>query len=262
MTKVTYCEQSTITEAWAVIIGAPGPVVEGEDAAVSYAARKQIGELQQQPSLVFVEQSDLQNVPPFWRQQFSWEDDKYLARLGHRYLSVHYVKRGDDRYEQYDRTLKPAIKTWLIAYEDTLSGTKAPHPLKRAGFGYVNTFVFPQADFDLSRYFKLDFGIGSNSAKNGLSALEVNFELTYPDTNTVVSVNLLVRPVLTDLGQVELRTMIEAQTPLDDAHTFLDHEILLDVIMTTKDIAKDVFFDLATETTYEIMGARYATNPT
>ena len=251
-----------ITEAWVVVVGAPGSVVEGEDSAVYYAATKQLGEIQRQPSLVFVEQSDLQNVPPFWRQQFSWENDKYLARLGHRYLSVHYVKRGDDRYEQYERTLKPVINIWLTAYEDTLRGTKAPYSLKRVGFGYVNTFVFPQADFDLSRYFKLEFGVGSNAAKNGLSALEINFELTYVDTNTVVSVNLLVRPVLADARQVELRTMVEAQTPLDEAHTFLGHGELLDIIMTTKDIAKDVFFDLATETTHEIMGARYATNPT
>lgn len=262
MKDITYCTNSTIIEAWAVIIGFPGKVDSQESEAIVYNARKVFGDFETQPSVVFVERSGIEAVPAFWRQQLAWQNGTYLARVGHRYLSVHFIKRHEQKYETYDMSLKPQIEHWLSAFQNTLAGVPNAYPIERVGFGYVNEFFFPEANFDLSRYLKLNVGVGGECAKDGIVALEINTELVHQATKAHVYVNVLVRPDGPDSGRVIVRTKVEAQKRIDQDHLFTDKGALLNQIATVKAVAKNVFFDLATEETHKIMGAQNATDAT
>jgi uncharacterized protein (TIGR04255 family) len=261
MSDITYCENSTITEAWAVIRGVAGKVDEAEAGAVTVNARKLFGEFQGQPSIVLVEGQSPEAVPPFWREQLLWNNGKNLARIGHRYLSVHYIQKGGEKYRTYDDSLQPEIEKWLEAYEEALEGTKEPYPIDRISFGYINTFVFEQNDFDLSQYFKVNIGIGAESAKNGIAGLELNFVFN-KEVDCDVVVNLNVSTATPDKDLIQVRTTVEALVRFNGDKSFLDVDSLLTAIYGAKETAKHVFFDMATEKTKTIMGVQYAKDGT
>lgn len=260
MKDVTYCTESTITEAWAVIIGLPGKIDDGEPAVALHHAQKVIGDFEVQPSFVFVEQRDIEAVPAFWRQQLTWEQGTYLARIGHRYLSVHFLKKEERKYETFDASLQPQIDHWLDVFRETLAGSRNAYPIERVGFGYVNVFSLPEAGFDLSRYLKLNIGVGGECAKAGIAAMEINTEIVHPATQSHVYINVLVRPEAPDTGRITVRTKVEAQKRAELDFPFTDKEKLLNEIGRVKAAAKEVFFDLATEQTHKLMGAQYASN--
>lgn len=260
MKDVTYCTNSTITEAWAVIIGLPGKIDNGEPAVALHHGQKRIGDFEVQPSFVFVEQRDIEAVPAFWRQQLAWGDGAYLARIGHRYLSVHFLKKGERKYETYEATLRPQIEHWLDAFHEALIGSRNSYPIERVGFGYVNVFSLPEVDFDLSRYLKLNIGVGGECAKAGIAAMEINTEIVHPATQSHVYVNVLVRTESPDTGRITVRTKVEAQKRTEQDFPFTDKAKLLYEIGKAKAAAKEVFFDLATEQTHKLMGAQYASN--
>jgi len=259
---VEYCQNSTITEAWSVITGSPGEVRDADAGALENTASKSLGNFQVQPSFVVVERKEEGNiVPSFWHKQLSYENGKYAVRLGHRYLSVHFIKKGADKYDTYDKSLAPQIGTWLDAYANTVSGREEPVLVERAGFGYVNAFRFPVADFDLSRYFKVSFGTGAESTANGVATLDIKFRLNYAE-DTSVEVNIGVAPESPEPGHISVVTKVEADKPIDNECSFEEKDKILDYVRKAKEAAKSVFFDLATDETHKIMGAKYDSSPT
>lgn len=256
MKSVAYCDNSTIVEAWAVLLGVPGTPDDAEVGALTFAAKKRFGTLKREPAIVLVGASNREVIPPFWREQLSWDDGEHLARIGHRYLSVHYLQRDLRRYARYETSLRKEIEYWLDAYQETMSGVRDVSPVERIGFGYVNAFSFPASDFDLSRYFKLHIGIDSAAAVSGLAALEVDFQIADNTATRAVSVNVLVRPEPADPTRVQVRTRVEALVP-SAGLTFVEKELLLTEIGNARLHAKTVFFDLATEETHKLMGAHY-----
>jgi hypothetical protein len=76
--------------------------LEKSDAAIlARRARKLIEGLEEKPAIVAVNvRGEL--AAPFWNQQVGWDSDRYLARFGHRYLSVHYIRQDGGRYTRFN----------------------------------------------------------------------------------------------------------------------------------------------------------------
>ena len=260
MKVVTYCTNSTITEAWATVLGLPAEPDTAEVGAIAHFGRKRFGNFQRIPSVVLMQRPKSDPVPPFWEQQLSWEDGRLLARIGHRYLSVHYLKKADERYQTYEKSLQPAVFGWLETYDETLIGPREQYPIDRIGFGYVNTFHFPVTSFDLSKYFRLSLGIGVPAAQNGLLALETNFRFFDKSRAADVMVNLLVNTTLDESKQLQVQTKVVAERKGIEECFFTDQDRILAEILKAKEAAKVMFFDFATEETHNIMGAQYASD--
>lgn len=260
MKVVTYCTKSTITEAWVMALGLPGEPDTEEVGALALFGRKRFGAFQRIPSVVLMQRPKSDPVPPFWQQQLSWDDGRLLARIGHHYLSVHYLQKADERYQTYEKSLQPAVSGWLDTYNETLIGTREQYPIDRIGFGYVNTFHFPVSSFDLSKYFRLSLGIGVPAAQQGLLALETNFRLFDKFRAADVMINLLVNPILDEAKQLQVQTKIVAERRGLEELSFKDRDSIFDEILKAKEAAKVMFFDFATEETHNIMGAQYASD--
>jgi uncharacterized protein (TIGR04255 family) len=260
MKAVTYCTNSTITEAWGLILGLPGELDEEEIGALAHFGKKRFGHFERIPSVVLVQRPKAGPAPPFWQQQLTWDDGRLLARIGHRYLSVHFLNRGDRRYQTYEQSLQPAVKGWLETYDETLLGSREQYPLDRIGFGYVNTFHFPAPGFDLSKYFRVSLGIGVQTAQKGLLALETNFRLFDESRAADVIVNLLVNTGVDEGRQLQVQTKVVAERRGTDEHSFKDQESIFAELLRAKEAAKAMFFDFATEETHRIMGAQDASN--
>ncbi len=254
--KVEYCENSTITEAWAAVLGSPAEINDSVTGGLENNASKVLGEFSIKPSRVFIEQNaDEKLVPSFWHKQLTWNNSKYLARIGHRYLSVHFIKT-EDKYEKYKNSLLPQIREWLNAYKETIDGRKEKHSVDRVIFGYVNNFRFEvDQSFDLKKYFKILFGTEAKSAKNGISHLNVNFRLQHESIEVAVDLNIMPHP--TNKSQLMVSTKIEGQKSIGEDLTFEEPDKIIENIFVTKEAAKAVFFDLATDETMKLMGAIY-----
>jgi len=107
--NVTYCTNSTITEAWTFVHGLPAAVNDAEMGALRHAAQKQLPGLKVLPGTVVVRRPQDGLAPPFWVYQLTWDDGRLRARLGHRYLSVHYLRRV------FSRRTNPSRRIWLFA---------------------------------------------------------------------------------------------------------------------------------------------------
>jgi hypothetical protein len=262
MNIVTYCTDSTITEAWGSVHGLPGELDEEEIGALVHFGRKHFGNLQRIPSVIVMQRPKAEPVPPFWQQQFTWDNRRHLVRIGHRYLSVHFSAHGDERYQTYEKSLKPALEGWLATYRETMLGTPDQYPLDRVQFGYANTFHFPVSGLDLSNYFRLSLEIGVEAAQKGLLALETNFRLFDESHASDIIINLLVDSGPDEDKPVRVRTKVVAERSGIDAYSFKDSELILEELFRAKQAAKAMFFDFATEETHKLMGAQYASDCT
>ena len=254
--RVTYCTNSTISEAWAFVRGLPAPVNDAEMGALQHAAQKQVPGLKPIPSTVLVTQPKEGPTPPFWMAQLAWGDGSLLARLGHRYLSVHYVKRAAGRYETFEKSLEPAISTWLRIYKSTYGDKKEDYPVDQLGFGYINGFEFPVDSFDLSQHFKINFGVGVGDGV--LLGFATSFRFLDDGSGLHVKVNLEVAPTTPDAQLVRVVAKISAESPAVNDVSFLEANAILAAVKQAKEVAKSHFFDFATEQTHALMGAQYA----
>jgi hypothetical protein len=141
--EVSACERSTITEAWAFAVGLPGPFVSEEASALVLAARRRWPELTVEPASP-PPTTDSTSTLPTWNQQWSWGQRRFLARIGHRYLSVHVLADDQRPYVTYDTSLQPALLEWLQLCSRVYSDPKHQYAVDRVGFGYVNTFEEPR----------------------------------------------------------------------------------------------------------------------
>jgi hypothetical protein len=254
---VTRCTNSTVTEAWATVFGSPAPVIDDETGALVHMARKKLPPLQSVPAVVLA-QVGAGPVPPFWKEQFAWDAKQFLVRVGHRYLSVHFLKK-QGRYETYPTSIEPAISAWLQAAEDAFGMEPTSYPVDRVGFGYVNTFDFASEDFDLSKYFRINFGVEVPSASQGLSGLEVRFGFVDAELASAhVITELMVQPLGQGADQrLVVQTKVRAESHGLQNCGFGSRDRLSEAVFAAKEAAKRVFFEIATEATHTLMGARY-----
>jgi uncharacterized protein (TIGR04255 family) len=247
--SIKYCKNSTINEAWALVAGLPGPVDETEANVIIRSARESFPDLEQKP-LPFGVHLGADPAAPFWNHQFTWRGGRHMARIGHRYLTVHFIRQSD-RYEAFDETLRPSIETWLDLYRGALGKAATQHVVGVVGFGYVNRFEFAAAtDFDVSRYFRLNIGISLGEPRGGLTGLDSGFRFYDEKSNEQLSVNLSAQ----EAGkQIVVSTKVFAERRAGELGAFSDRDLLMRTIVEAKDSAKETFFGFATQETYDIM---------
>jgi hypothetical protein len=233
--EITFCERSTITEAWAVVHGRSVPVIPEEPAAIIIAVKRALPTLEREPAMVVAEVPQKGPVAPFWSQQWSWDYGRLLARIGHRYLGVHRLADEDHRYETYERSLAPAIGPWLEACAQVYDDPLIMQALEQVGYGYINTFSFPAAGFDLARVVRMELGIQLEGIHDGLDGFDVR--LHYRDEDEPGA-------------RVAIHVLVQSDGPIPDT-------VLVRTKVTAKAVAKRAFFRLVTDETQHMMGARH-----
>ena len=251
-TGVKFCKKSTITEAWTYFSGLPAVVDDTEAPVLRRAARNEIPQLEDKAAIVSV---DVESGPvaPYWNKQVTWLQDRYLARFGHRYLSVHFVRQHDEPYAGFDRTLKPWINRWLAIYQEALGQAAFAHPVDKVGFGYVNTFLFDSTDFDLSRFFKLNFAVDIGTPDAGLIDVGIKFDFFDSKREVRLLIDLRAEGPTVEVPDIRVVTKIFAEKRGLERLSFGDQQILLDEVFATKLAARDTFFRFTTDRTHEFM---------
>ena len=260
MPAVTYCTQSTISEAWATVLGMPAPIVADESPGLVLAAKRKIEGLSDEPTLVVANIQQVHRpVPPFWNRQVSWGDRQFLARIGHRYLSVHYLVSSDRKYEKYEETFLPGLEAWLELFREFYSDELIRNGVNHVGFGYVNQFSFAADGFDLSEYFKLDVGVQLDSAADGLGGMDLRFGFRERG-GASMTVQATVRQDEGSPEDLVVTTKVAAEV-LPASPLFLDDPPgLASQVFRAKETAKRVFFEIATQSTHDLMGAQHASD--
>lgn len=249
---IKYCTNSTITEAWALIAGFPGPIDTTEDDVIYRVARGEMRDLQEKPAVVAVEATG--SVPPFWNRQVSWDGGRYLARFGHRYLSVHFVRQSSDRYGTFSDTLLPPLRTWVDVYSRAVGSVAAEQRVGMVGFGYVNSFTFGPENFDLSKYFRLNMGIGVRIADGSLMAIETGCKWHDESRRMTLALRLDAESGSPAEPAIRVVTKVHAENQALTS-SFAEGDVLLAAITAAKEAAKATFFEFATSATHGMMGA-------
>lgn len=251
--KVAYCNSSTIQEAWACVLGTPGPFNKDTTGSMMTRATDAISNLFTEASTEYTTNAEV--LPPSWLRQVRWQDDSRRARFGHRYLSVHFLRsKAEEKYETFEQSLLPSIKQWLEIYGAT-SKDAANHVVDVVSAGYVNLFEFP-GDSNLGEHFEFNFGanIGQHKGLNTLS-FDLSTELE-DETSLLFSFNAQSAPGVA--SPVLVRTVVEARRRIAQDRTFGDVAKIEENIYVCKDHAKASFFEFATSKTHELMGVVYA----
>ncbi len=165
-----------------------------------------------------IEGNNLEVAPAFWHSQYCWENDRYRVRLGHRYLSVHFIKQGNTKYERYAESIKPEIGLWLDVYNSIVNGSSEPFNIEKITFGYINTFKFKAEDFDLSNYFKIDFGADISKSNNQIDNLHITFTISELSSN--ITIKVFSNPA--DSKEIFVTTNIESYEYIKESATFED----------------------------------------
>lgn len=254
--EVTFCERSTITEAWAVVLGRAVPVIAEEPAAIVLEAKRALPDLEREPAMVVAEIPHRGPVAPFWNQQWSWAGGRLLARMGHRYLGVHRLADEEHRYETYERSLAPALVPWLDACARVYDYPSIVQSVEQVGYGYINAFDLPADGFDLAKLVRLDLGVRLHGARDGLDGFDVR--LRYRDElepGAHVVVQVVVQPDGPAPEMLHVRTKVTATVVRQGLWT--DRNFMQQRILQAKAVAKRAFFDLVTDETQERMGVQY-----
>ncbi len=254
---VNYCKNPAITEAWAVIQGLPAPHDDVEINAVIHATQKSIPALKRMPSIVVIQKQE-GPVPAFWHSQYSWGADRYRTRIGHQYLSIHYIQQQEQKYETYQKSLEPEVKRLLKIWKSTASTTNSSRPLDRLGFGYINTFTFPNSKFDLSEYFKMNLNFTIEIEHTDLIGMKTDFNLIDQETNTHLILELSIEEDPANKDTIRLITKVNAEKVGIQHIPLNDVERIMATTLEVKTAAKTAFFGFATPSTHQIMGAEYA----
>lgn len=257
MQRVKYCTNSTISEAWALIQGLPAPLNDLEDKALLHVAAPQFPNIKKVPSLVFA-QTDAGLTAPFWNSQLSWDEGKYQARVGHRYLSAHFIKNSKSKYESYEETLEPQIKKWLELYPKVCQGNRGDYAIGKIASGYINRFEFTRKDFDISEHFNLSVGIETGEVKGDLHEFKSMFRFFDVAESINFSVELSVEEITGSADKLLVTSHVFAEKRELSKLSFLDIAELTKVLRQVKDHAKNAFFEFATQSTKDLMGAKYA----
>lgn len=245
-------------EAWARITGTPAAANETDAVVVRRRAERTIPGLARQPVTVFAVQQPRELMPAFWSEQHAWQDGQYMARFGHRYLSVHFLRRGGGRYNRYDETLQVPVNDWLKIYAEADPVVAEQHTVETIGFGYVNAFEFPSEGFDLSRWFKLSMGVDAGQDGDvDLQEVRAAFDFFDPTLKLRTVVELVATGP--EQGAVEDRvrvvTKVLADFRADEGVNFAQFDALTQCIHAAKEAAKATFFNFTKHETRVMMGA-------
>jgi hypothetical protein len=259
--QVVHCNKSTIVQAWAALIGTPGPPSQDERfaAVVEWQASKLFDGMRPVPSIVIVPSSE-KMIEPHWIRQLAWGDqEQYLARFGARYLSVHFLASpasfSEARYRTYEQNLEPMIRGWIDSFREACLDD-SPECSKLV-FGYINSFSLPIEDIDISQYFAMDIGLSNDVAVNGLSSLSATFGLPEDDSGHRIVI-AIEADTSGDLLTVETR--VEASCSYaNNLPRIADSASMLPKIKEVKEAAKTAFFKFATPKTHQLMEATYDT---
>ena len=257
--QVVHCNKSTIVQAWAALIGTPGPPTQDDRfaAVVEWQAGKVFNGMRPVPSIVLVP-SDGDTVEPHWIRQLTWgEQEQYLARFGARYLSVHFLASpasfSEARYRTYEQDLEPMIRGWIESFREACLDD-SPECSKLV-FGYINSFSLPIEDLDISQYFAMDIGLASDVAVNGLSSLSATFGLPEDEFGHRI---LIAIEADTSGDLLTVETRVEASfSYMENLPRFADSPSMLPRIKEVKEAAKSAFFKFATPKTHQLMEATY-----
>lgn len=259
--QVVHCNKSTIVQAWAALIGTPGPPSQDDRfaAVVEWQAGKIFDGMRPVPSIVIVP-SEEKMIEPHWIRQLTWgEHEQYLARFGGRYLSVHFLASpasfGEARYRTYEQDLEPMIHGWIDSFREACHDDLPE--CSKIVFGYVNSFLLPIEDVDISQYFAMDIGLSSDVAVNGLSSLTATFGLPEDDYGHRIAIAIEAE---TSGDWLTVETRVEASCSYtSDLPRMADSVAMLPRIKEVKEAAKTAFFHFATLKTHELMEATYGT---
>ncbi|MBL8842267.1 MAG: hypothetical protein JNL90_12155 [Planctomycetes bacterium] len=246
VSRISRCKKSTIAEAWAVVSGFPAAVVEAEATLIAHFARKTFPGLVTDPIIV-VQAEAQEPTPPFWNQQLRSTDRMRIARFGHRFLAVHFVRAAQQRYETFETSLLPWLSGWLSSLAAAYDDPGAGYPIAKVGFGYINEFDFVAADFDLAKHFRVNVGIDSTTSIEGVEQLGLEFAWSHRDPEARVQVKLKAASLAEDDLRLQVRTQVFVDSPALPGASFTRHEPLIAQVMRTKELAKTTFFALATD---------------
>ena len=249
---IDLCKKSIITEAWASFSGLPAPVDDTDAPVLRRTARKEIPHLKDKSVIVAVD-VDSGLVAPYWNKQVTWSQERYLARFGHRYLSVHFVRQHEEAYGNFNDTLKPWIDSWLAIYQQALGQASFEHPVDKVGFGYVNTFLFDPTDFDLSRFFRINFAVDIGTPEAGLIDVGMNFDFFDVKREVRLLIDLRAEGPTLEVPDIRVVTKIFAEKRGLERVSFGDQQALFDEVLATKSAARDTFFRFTTERTHDYM---------
>jgi uncharacterized protein (TIGR04255 family) len=253
--RVEYCRDSTIFEAWTVLAGLPAKLDDTEPPVLFRRAKDRFPDLQVKPAVVAVQFDVNVPTPPFWNLQVTWDQGTHLARFGHRYLSVHFL-RESERYENFRRSFQPPMDEWLAIYPGALGAAASSQPVERVGFGYVNRFDFPASGFDVSQYFKLNFALDVGIDPIELLGMTTGCQFFDARRSLNMSLSLSAESAPDDI--VRVTTKVSAERRGIEQVTFADADPLRQLVVAAKDAAKETFFSFATDATHQLMGAVHA----
>jgi hypothetical protein len=255
VSEVAYCTNSTITEAWAVIAGLPTPLDLVEEVLIWKSANRRIPELALEEAIVAVK-GNPQVAPPFWKSQVSWQGGERMARFGHRFLSIHYRPQRPNLYRTYEESVRPSIETWLEIVRSS-GADLVDESIDVVGFGYVNQFAFePEANFDLSRYFRLNVGVHVGDPSPALTGLKTTFHFSVAAPADADLVLALSAESPDERGPITVTTRVFAERRGTPNLSWTSLDDIAALIREVKEVAKAAFFGFATEETHRIMGAQ------
>jgi hypothetical protein len=165
---------------------------------------------------------------------------------------MHFLRQAK-RYETYGASLRPWVLGWLEAYVTAFGQDAGTQRIDRVGFGYVNEFQFTPEEFDLSRFFRVNFS-ADLGAGVGLGSFEAKFTFDDRPAGARISFDLAAFGAEGEGKPVRLVTKVFAEKR-DFEATFADTALLDQKIHEAKEAAKGCFFALATEETHARMGA-------
>lgn len=233
-------------------MGHPYKVDEDEVGSFLTYAKKYIKDIKKVPSLVFAPKTN-EAQPPYWTGNFSWQNEQYQARVGHKYLSVHILCDKVNKYTSYDASLKPQIEKWLKIYKEAIELPESTFQTEGIIFGYTNDFHLPMKGFDISKYFKINLGIKIDGFDWPAKNIANSYSFFDPKSSTSITTNIEVRPEMGDKSLTVITQVLAERRGISKFHIGQTTNVL-DEIKDLKEIAKDVFYGITTDyTKKEIM---------
>lgn len=255
MKAVSHCANSTITEAWFILQGAPAKYDEDEIGSLNTEAKKRFPDLMRKPSVVLTHRTE-QPQQPFWTSQLAWNGLKNQARIGHKYLSVHSLCGPSTPYEGFTKSLRPAIESWLSIFNEKIAKPEN-FVISNIAFGYLNTFTFPSKKFDVSKYFGVNLAIEIEDMGIALTKAESDFRLILSKHKATSDVTLGITSN-SDGKSLTVTTAVVTNRDVSKKLTISDSVKIFEHISDLKEASKEVFFGFATpHTRDEIMRAEY-----
>ncbi|MDP8212227.1 MAG: hypothetical protein P9X22_02910 [Candidatus Zapsychrus exili] len=242
-----------------IVQGVPAEVDNSESGAFTHTLDKKYKDNKKIPAIVVTQQAKDFPMPAYWHSQLSINSDSNLIRFGHQYLSIHFLKKNDSKYDTFSDTLEPVIVDTLNTWADIISDRRGVLPVNMIGFGYINTFVdFALDGFDLSKYFRYSFGVDNSEIEASLSAVKTSFTILENKTSIPIILEIEVGPNPKKPGFMKVVTKVMAQRLKTTHIPQKDTKKIMEEIKGMKDLAADTFFGFVTDETKKIMEAQYA----